>query len=62
MGGFVIILVGFVFVLAYKSIQQVPQGFEYTVESFGRYTKTLQPGLHFLLPFVERVGDKLNMM
>ncbi len=62
MGGFIVILVGFVFVLAYKSIQQVPQGYEYTVESFGRYTKTLQPGLHFLLPFVERVGDKLNMM
>jgi len=49
-------------VLAYKSIQQVPQGYEYTVESFGRYTKTLQPGLHFLMPFVERVGAKLNMM
>ncbi|MFO1390859.1 MAG: SPFH domain-containing protein [Agitococcus sp.] len=62
MGGFIVILVGFVFVLAYKSIQQVPQGYEYTVESFGRYTKTLQPGLHFLMPFVERVGAKLNMM
>jgi regulator of protease activity HflC (stomatin/prohibitin superfamily) len=44
--------------LAYKAIQQVPQGYEYTVESFGRYTKTLQPGLHFLMPFVERVGAK----
>jgi regulator of protease activity HflC (stomatin/prohibitin superfamily) len=63
MGSFlVIVFVGFAFVLAYKAIQQVPQGYEYTVESFGRYTKTLQPGLHFLMPFVERVGAKLNMM
>lgn len=63
MGSFVVFMfVGFAIVLAYKSIQQVPQGYEYTVESFGRYTKTLQPGLHFLMPFVERVGAKLNMM
>lgn len=63
MGNFVVFMfVGFAIVLAYKSIQQVPQGYEYTVESFGRYTKTLQPGLHFLMPFVERVGAKLNMM
>jgi regulator of protease activity HflC (stomatin/prohibitin superfamily) len=56
MGFFVMLFVGFVFVVAYKAIQQVPQGYEYTVESFGRYTKTLQPGLHFLMPFFERVG------
>ena len=63
MGGFFdLAFVGFVFVVAYKAIQQVPQGYEYTVESFGRYTKTLQPGLHFLLPFFERVGAKLNVM
>lgn len=63
MGSFVVLVfVGFAIVLAYKSVQQVPQGYEYTVESFGRYTKTLQPGLHFLMPFVERVGAKLNMM
>ena len=63
MGSFVVLMfVGFAIVLAYKSIQQVPQGYEYTVESFGRYTKTLQPGLHFLMPFMERVGAKLNMM
>lgn len=63
MGSLVVFMfVGFAIVLAYKSVQQVPQGYEYTVESFGRYTKTLQPGLHFLMPFVERVGAKLNMM
>jgi regulator of protease activity HflC (stomatin/prohibitin superfamily) len=62
MGFFVMLFVAFAFVLAFKAIQQVPQGYEYTVESFGRYTKTLQPGLHFLMPFIERVGAKLNMM
>jgi len=58
----VMIIVGFVVVLAYKAVQQVPQGYECTVEYFGRYTKTLAPGLHFILPFFERVGHKLNMM
>ncbi|MCQ8184892.1 SPFH domain-containing protein [Parvularcula maris] len=40
----------------------VPQGYNYTVENFGRYTKTLQSGLHILVPFIQRVGRKLNMM
>ncbi|MFT5573602.1 MAG: regulator of protease activity HflC (stomatin/prohibitin superfamily) [Cryomorphaceae bacterium] len=40
----------------------VPQGFEYTVERFGRYTKTLEPGLAFIIPMVHRVGRKQNMM
>ena len=63
MGGFaVLVIVGFVLVLVYKAVQQVPQGYECTVEYFGRYTKTLPPGLHFLLPFFERIGHKLNMM
>lgn len=48
--------------LAYQSIQQVPQGYEWTVEYFGRYARTLKPGLSFLIPFVERVGSRVNMM
>jgi regulator of protease activity HflC (stomatin/prohibitin superfamily) len=40
----------------------VSQGMEYTLEYFGRYTRTLEPGLHFILPFVERVGAKINVM
>lgn len=40
----------------------VPQGFEYTIERFGRYTKTLEPGLAFIVPIVHRVGQKQNMM
>jgi regulator of protease activity HflC (stomatin/prohibitin superfamily) len=39
----------------------VPQGYNYTVESFGRFTRTLPPGLHFLIPIVERVGSQINM-
>lgn len=40
----------------------VPQGFEYTVERFGRYTRTLRPGLSFLVPFLDRIGHRINMM
>jgi len=40
----------------------VPQGYEYTVERFGRYTRTLRPGLSFLVPFFDRIGQRINMM
>ena len=39
----------------------VPQGYEWTVERFGRYTHTLSPGLHFLVPVMYGVGRKINM-
>ena len=39
----------------------VPQGYNYTVENFGRYTRTLSPGLHILIPVMERIGAKMNM-
>ena len=42
-------------------IKTVPQGREFTVERFGRFTRTLKPGLHFLVPFVDNVGYKMNM-
>lgn len=45
-----------------KTVVQVPQGFEYTVERFGKYTKTLRPGLGFLVPVFEKIGHKQNMM
>jgi regulator of protease activity HflC (stomatin/prohibitin superfamily) len=44
------------------AIKIVPQGREYTVERFGRYTRTLKPGISFLTPFVENVGRRINMM
>ncbi|MCL1915564.1 MAG: SPFH/Band 7/PHB domain protein [Desulfovibrionaceae bacterium] len=43
-------------------IKSVPQGYEYTVERFGRFTHTLRPGLNIIVPFVDRVGRKVNMM
>jgi regulator of protease activity HflC (stomatin/prohibitin superfamily) len=60
----VIVAVGVVLVvlLLFATIKIVPQGYHYTVESFGRYTRTLKPGLNIILPFVERVGHKMNMM
>lgn len=42
-------------------VKRVPQGFEWTVERFGRYIKTLTPGLHLIIPLVDRVGAKMNM-
>lgn len=47
--------------LTFMGIKTVPQGFEYTVERFGGYTKTLRPGLNFIVPFFDRVGARLNM-
>lgn len=49
-------------VLLTSAVTVVPQGHNYTVENFGRYTKTLSPGLHFIVPFYQRVGRKMNMM
>ena len=49
-------------VVALGAIKIVPQGREFTVETFGRYTRTLKPGISFLTPFVEGVGHKINMM
>jgi regulator of protease activity HflC (stomatin/prohibitin superfamily) len=49
-------------VILFKTVRMVPQGYEWTVERFGRYTQTLTPGLHFLIPIVYGVGRKVNMM
>ena len=58
---FIVLAVLAVIVLGFM-IQTVSQGREYTVERFGRYTKTLDPGLHLIVPFFDRIGAKLNMM
>jgi regulator of protease activity HflC (stomatin/prohibitin superfamily) len=49
-------------IILFKTVRVVPQGWEWTVERFGRYTQTLSPGLHFLVPIVYGVGRKVNMM
>jgi regulator of protease activity HflC (stomatin/prohibitin superfamily) len=57
-----IVFVVLALVVALGAIKIVPQGREYTVESFGRFSRTLKPGISFLTPFVEGVGRKVNMM
>jgi regulator of protease activity HflC (stomatin/prohibitin superfamily) len=49
-------------IVLFKTVRMVPQGYEWTVERFGRYTHTMTPGLHFLIPVVYGVGRKINMM
>ena len=46
----------------FKAVRIVPQGFEWTVERFGKYTHTMSPGLHLLIPIAQDVGRKVNMM
>ena len=59
---FVVALVVLAFVLLFSVVKIVPQGREYTVERFGKYTRTLSPGISLLTPFVERIGRRMNMM
>jgi len=49
-------------VLVALGAKRVPQGMEYTIERFGRYTKTLRPGLNLIIPVIDQVGAKQNMM
>lgn len=58
----VLMMVGVAVVFLAMGVKAVPQGSEYTVERFGRYMRTLTPGLHIITPFVERIGAKLNVM
>ena len=57
---FVVILLGVM--MLFSIVKIVPQGYEFTIENFGRYTRTLKPGIAFLTPFVEAIGRKVNMM
>ncbi|MBC9130091.1 SPFH/Band 7/PHB domain protein [Frischella sp. Ac13] len=56
------VLVLLALVTVYKGITIVPQGFQYTIERFGKYTHTLEPGLNVIIPFMDGVGRKINMM
>ncbi|GAB6195959.1 SPFH domain-containing protein [Lysobacter xanthus] len=57
------IFIAFVVVIVlFKAVRMVPQGYEWTVEAFGKYTHTMSPGLHFLIPVYQGVGRKINMM
>jgi len=59
---FVIAAVVLAVVLVFMGVKSVPQGYEYTVERFGRFTRSLVPGLHFIVPVIDRIGAQLNMM
>ncbi len=63
-GSGIFVLVALVVVVFFllRSIRMVPQGYQYTVERFGRYVRTLHPGLGLIIPFTDRIGHKLNMM
>ncbi|MDD2738645.1 paraslipin [Methylomonas lenta] len=65
MGGFglfVTMLFVFAILMVFMSVKSVPQGMEYTVERFGKYTNTLTPGLSIIMPIIDRIGRKLNVM
>lgn len=58
---FILFLLALAMALVILSVKFVPQGMEYTVERFGKYTTTLSPGLNIILPFVDRIGAMMNM-
>lgn len=60
-GYVVIAILVFGVILLFKGIKTVPQGMEYTIKRLGKYTRTLRPGLNFIVPFIDVVGDKVNM-
>jgi len=57
-----IVLAVFVLILVSRAVRTVPQGENWTVERFGRFTRMLSPGLRFMIPLIEAVGAKVNMM
>jgi len=62
MGEFAVVIVVLAVIIVVLGAKRVPQGMEYTVERFGRYTKTLVPGLGLIVPVVDVIGAKMNMM
>ncbi|MEL6279857.1 MAG: SPFH domain-containing protein [Pseudomonadota bacterium] len=57
-----LILAALAVFLIFKAVRVVPQGEQWTVENFGRYSMTLKPGIHFLIPVFQNIGAKMNMM
>ncbi|WP_312242091.1 SPFH domain-containing protein [Pantoea sp.] len=56
------VLIVLVLVTVWAGVKIVPQGYQWTVERFGRYTHSLPPGLSLVVPFMDRIGRKINMM
>lgn len=59
---FVLVLLVLAVGTIFAGVKTVPQGYQYTVERFGRYTGTLSPGLNLIVPFIDRIGNKVSMM
>jgi regulator of protease activity HflC (stomatin/prohibitin superfamily) len=59
---FVVVFFVLVVLVILAGVKQVSQGYNWTVERFGRYTGTLTPGLNLIVPFIDRIGHKMNMM
>jgi len=59
---FVLVIVALAVLTLFAGVKTVPQGYNWTVERFGKYTTTLRPGLNIIVPFFDRVGHKMNMM
>ena len=57
-----IVIVLIAVIVIFMGVRSVPQGEEWTVERFGRYTRTLAPGLNLIIPFIDRIGAKMNVM
>ncbi|BCD85335.1 hypothetical protein PSm6_17420 [Pseudomonas solani] len=58
----VLLFVALAVAIVFMGFKVVPQGYEWTVERFGRYTNTLKPGLNIIVPVMDRIGRKLNVM
>ena len=61
-GTFAIALAVFAAVILFMGVKTVPQGYEYTVERWGKFTRSLKPGLHIIIPVVDKLRFKQNMM
>jgi len=59
---FTFILLALIVIGFFKAVNTVDQGYEFTVERFGEYTRTLRPGLHVIIPYFDAIGAKMNMM
>ncbi|MCW5587955.1 MAG: SPFH/Band 7/PHB domain protein, partial [Chromatiales bacterium] len=61
-GVFTLFLFGLAAVILFLGVKSVPQGNEWTVERFGKFTRSLRPGLNLIVPVIDQIGHKLNMM
>src|SRR5215471_6572316 len=59
---FVLIVLFLAILTVFLGVKTVPQGYNWTVERFGRYTRMLRPGLNLVVPFIDRIGRKMNVM